>query len=67
MPASVHTLRMSAPLKFSASFTIASKSMSPCLVMPLAWIFKMSVRACSLGSGICGSRPHHRHFGAMEL
>lgn len=30
MPASVQMLRMSAPLKPSASFTTASQSMSPC-------------------------------------
>ena len=51
-PASVQTFLRSAPLKPSPSLATASKSMSPLVVMAFAWIFRISSRACSFGSGI---------------
>mmetsp|Transcript_2884 Transcript_2884/g.6797 ORF Transcript_2884/g.6797 Transcript_2884/m.6797 type:complete len:348 (+) Transcript_2884:152-1195(+) len=51
-PASVHTLRRSAPLKPSASLASASYSISPRLVIFDACILRMSMRDDSLGSGI---------------
>lgn len=52
MPASVHTLRRSAPLNYSQILDKASKSRSPLSVIVLEWIFKIYCLAASLGRGI---------------
>lgn len=52
IPASVQTLRKSAPLKSSQILEIASKSSSPRTVIDLEWIFRIYWRAASFGRGI---------------
>ena len=67
MPASVTTLRRSAPLNPSESLTIASISISEALLTGLACILRISSRACSLGRGtsiFLSRRPGRRRAGS---
>jgi hypothetical protein len=65
--ASVTTFRKSAPFNPSLIFTTLSKSMSPSVTTPAAWIFMISKRPTSFGRGISifrSRRPARRRAGS---